>query len=32
MEKWLPGAKDEKWPGDYLDVEEGVLILWLKTD
>jgi hypothetical protein len=22
-----PGAKDEKWPKDYLDVEDGVLIL-----
>jgi hypothetical protein len=26
------GAKDEKWSGDYLDVEDGVLIPWLKTD
>jgi hypothetical protein len=27
-----PGAKDEKWPRDCLDVEDGVLIPWLKTD
>jgi hypothetical protein len=30
--KWSLGAKDEKWHGDYLDVEDGVLISWLKMD
>jgi hypothetical protein len=26
-----PGAKDKNWPGDYLDVDDRVLIPWLKT-
>jgi hypothetical protein len=26
------GAKDEKWPGECLDVDDGVLILWLNMD
>jgi hypothetical protein len=30
--KWRPGAKDKKWPGDCLDVGDGMLIPWLKTD
>ena len=27
-----PGAKDKKWPKDCLDVGDGMLISWLKTD
>jgi hypothetical protein len=32
MEKWIPGDKDEKWLGNCLDVEDRVLISWLKMD
>jgi hypothetical protein len=32
-EKMVPqGAKDKKWLGDCLDVDDGMLIPWLKTD
>jgi hypothetical protein len=27
-----PGAQDEKRPGDYCDVDDGMLIPWLKMD
>jgi hypothetical protein len=27
-----PGAQDEKWPGDCRDVDDGMLIPWLKMD
>ena len=26
------GANDKKWPRDYLDVDDGMLIQWLKMD
>ena len=30
--KGAPGAQDEKRPRDYCDVDDGMLIPWLKTD
>ena len=30
--KGVPGAQDEKSPRDYSDVDDGMLIPWLKTD
>jgi hypothetical protein len=30
--KGAPGAQDEKRPRDDSDVDDGMLILWLKTD
>jgi hypothetical protein len=26
------GDKDKSWPGDSLDVDDGMLIPWMKTD
>jgi hypothetical protein len=30
--KGTPGAQDEKRPRDCCDVDDGMLIPWLKTD
>jgi hypothetical protein len=30
--KGTPEAKDKNCPGDALDVDDGILISWLKTD
>ena len=30
--KGTPGAQDEKRPKDSCDVDDGMLILWLKMD
>ena len=32
MKKGAPEAQDEKRPRDCYDVDDGMLILWLKTD
>jgi hypothetical protein len=32
MKNCTTGAKDKKWPRDYLDVDDEMLIPWLKTD
>jgi hypothetical protein len=32
MKNGIPGAQDEKRPRDCHDVDDGMLIPWLKTD